>query len=267
MTPEQSEALIEAVARGDVPVGDDGFAAALTAAHIRPADPKTPAPDLAGAPGMGAVGFVRRTAVGASFGLLALAGVATAGTAGVVLLSSNAGDAEVTVSDELPPATTLVTTTTEASQPADDEAEGDGGESDSDVDRERGDEIDGVDPSDGLDDAELELLCDAAVNHGEYVSAVARDTEGLEDGERRGDRVRAAAASACGKDGDAADEDTDDSESTDDAEGSEDDGLDRRPDHSDGPGNGSGKAKGHEKNGKSARETTETDDGEADVEP
>ena len=58
-------------------------------------------------------------------------------------------------------------------------------------------------------------------------------------------------------------ESIEDSASTEESE----DGLDRRPDHSDGPGNGSGKAKGHEKNGKSARETTETDDGEADVEP
>lgn len=264
MTPEESEALIEAVARGDVPFGDDGFAEALTAAHIRPADPRLPAPDLAGHVGMGAAGYVRRTAVGATIGLLALVGVAAAGTAGVVLLSSNDGDSEIVGGDELPPETTLVTTTTEAAPSDDDASEGESGDDESggESDRERGDEIEGVDPSDGLDDEELELLCDAAVNHGEYVSAVARDKEGLEDGERRGSRVSEAAQSDCGK----SDDDDDDAEDDGDDGPDDSDSEGRRPDHSDGPGNGNGKAKGHDKNGKRAvaDDADDADDGAED---
>ena len=43
MTPEESEALIEAIARGDVPV-DDEFAAAMSSIHIRPAEAVGQAP-------------------------------------------------------------------------------------------------------------------------------------------------------------------------------------------------------------------------------
>ena len=240
LTPEESEALIEAVARGIVPDGDDGFAEALTAAHISPAAPKGAVPSLAGPGGMTTAGFMRRTAVGASVGLIALVGVAAAGTAGVVLLTSNDGESEVIDVEEgedAPVATTIAPTTTIA-EPEAAESEDDPEASD----RERGDEIEGVDASDGLDDEELELLCDAAVNHGEYVSSVAKDKNGDDDGESRGERVSEAAQSDCGKNDDA-DESGDDDE--DEAEEGEGPSL-----HSDGPGNGNGKANGHSKNGK-----------------
>ena len=243
LTPEESEALIEAVARGIVPDGDDGFAEALTAAHISPAAPKGAVPSLAGPGGMTTAGFMRRTAVGASVGLIALVGVAAAGTAGVVLLTSNDGESEVIDVEEgeegedAPVATTIAPTTTIA------EPEAAESEDDPEApDRERGDEIEGVDASDGLDDEELELLCDAAVNHGEYVSSVAKDKNGDDDGESRRERVSEAAQSDCGKNDDA---DESDDEDEDEAEEGEGPSL-----HSDGPGNGNGKANGHSKNGK-----------------
>lgn len=258
LTPEESEALIESVARGIVPDGDDGFAHALTAAHIRPGEPKTAAPSLAGAggTGMGAGGFMRRTAVGATIGLISLVGVAAAGTAGVVLFASNDSEAEIGElgeEDEVPTETTITTTTTIA------ESEDEGGDDDGadNSDRERGDEIEGVDSSDGLDDEELALLCEASVNHGEYVSSVAKDKAGREEGESPGARVSEAARTDCGKsdtEDDDADDVDDEAEDDEDDEDVDDDEEDEEgegpPSHVDGPGNGQGKAKGHSKNGK-----------------
>ena len=58
-------------------------------------------------------------------------------------------------------------------------------------------EADSVDASDGLSEAELEILCDEASTHGEYVSAVARDR--VDESVPHGERVSEAAHTDCGK--------------------------------------------------------------------
>ena len=58
-------------------------------------------------------------------------------------------------------------------------------------------EADSVDASDGLSEAELEILYDAASTHGEYVSAVARDR--VDESVPHGERVSEAAHTECGK--------------------------------------------------------------------
>jgi hypothetical protein len=57
-----------------------------------------------------------------------------------------------------------------------------------------------VDPSDGLSDEELAIICAEASNHGEAVSAVAHDKTKV--GAEHGAAVSAMAQSNCGKDGD-----------------------------------------------------------------
>lgn len=54
-----------------------------------------------------------------------------------------------------------------------------------------------VDPSDGLSDAELEIICAEASNHGEAVSAVAHDKTKV--GAEHGAAVSAMAQRDCGK--------------------------------------------------------------------
>ena len=120
----------------------------------------------------------------------------------------------------------------------------------------------------------LDVLCpcdpgeeEAWENHGDYVSCVADVAKAL-DLPKRGKVVRAAAKSDCGKsEGDESDEDDADEGDEDDADESDEDDADddesdeddadeddEDVDHTDGPGNGNGKAKGHERNGKADSE-------------
>lgn len=262
LSPEDAESIIEAAAAGRTASADPELSAALGSLH----DPMPLASGEAPAVGSrlaGTARYARRTAAVAAIGVMSLVGVAAAGTAGIVLLADD--DTEATIGDDLdddtPASTTTTstttstttTTTTTTAAPVD-EVDDDDDDEAGDDERERGDEIEGVDASDGLDDDELEKLCEAAVNHGEYVSAVARDKETEVEG-ARGQRVSEAAQSDCGKvdDDEDGDDDGDDESGDDDADDTDDeDGDDDGVDHTDGPGNnGNGKAKGHERNGKS----------------
>ena len=268
-TPEDADQLLDAAARGGSIDGHTELSEALSELHAPLPPAAGGAPSLA-AGGVGGTGrFARRTAVAASLTVFSLVGVAAAGTAGIAILADDepAVIEDDLTADEVPAETTTTTTTIAAADdPADeivddpiapdvddDEADDDGDESD----RERGDEIEGVDASDGLDDTELELICEAAVNHGEYVSSVARDKQ---EGADQGARVSEAAGTDCGKDDvddaddadDADDDDADDADDdADDADEDADDAGEADDDDRNGNGNGNGKAKGHEKNGKS----------------
>jgi hypothetical protein len=194
ITPEDSERIIEAAAQGLPADSHPEVAAALTSLHA-PADSVGVAPSIAAA-GPGLTGRIaRRTAVAASAAILGLAGVAAAATTGIDLLDPLLGDdgpALVELDEDDAPASTTTTSTTVAPvAPVDDD-------DDDEVQRD-GTEIEGVDPSDGLDDEELALACEAVENHGEYVSMVARDRITETDG-THGARVSEAAESNCGRD-------------------------------------------------------------------
>lgn len=108
-----------------------------------------------------------------------------------------------------------------------------------------------VDPSDGLSDEELEVLCESAGSHGEYVSQVARDRVTETDG-THGERVSEAAHSDCGKSDDDSGEEELQSEEGE-AESSRAASSELDEGDSDGPGqgnsrgqgNGNGKGRGH----------------------
>lgn len=246
LSPEDAESIIEAAARGESVVGHGQLAEVLTALHAPiAAAPGAAAPTPATAGGDGVTRRIaRRTAVAASVAVLSLAGVAAAATGTLPLLE--------------PPKVDDVGEVAEADAESTDVDSGAAAESDHpDGDAEavdegteepgRHDEIEGVDPTDGLDAEELELLCEAAVNHGHYVSNVAGDRQTEHDG-THGSRVSEAAESDCGKDDDEEPTDVDELEEA--AELEESDELEETDELDDdaGPGNGHGASngKGHD---------------------
>jgi len=244
---EESEAIIEAAARGHVSSEHGAVGEVLTSLHS-PGAADALAPELAVA-ASGVTGRIaRRTAVAATVAVLGLAGVAAAATGAGTLLDSPdpgfADTADAAVEFDEPD----LDEDEDASAGVEDE--GDDVELpqhlapvDDDADQSVR-EIEGVDPSDGLDDDELELACDGAENHGHYVSLVARDKITETDG-THGDRVSEAAGSDCGKDGEASDEDADSTdEESDDGEASDDADDDDDDDDDDKRGKGHEKSKG-----------------------
>ena len=197
-----TEQIIEAAQEGRS-VGPVG--AHLVGLH-RPSEPAGAAPSIAAPSATGRL--VRRTAVASAAALMALGGVAAAAGGTDVLDPVFGSDDPVVVVDDLVEA-----------GPEDDGSPDDGNETElprapeqdavsavepgeDDVDANADADADemAVDPTDGLDKIELEILCGGATNHGEYVSAVARDRVG--DGEgSHGERVREAAKRECGWDG------------------------------------------------------------------
>ena len=187
ITPEHSEEILRAAARGDVasvhlPIGE-----ALIELHALPEmTTLTEAPAVAASEGARfTLRIARRTAVAAVVAMLGLAGVAAAATVGVELL----------VPSSVSP--TFVPPVEEADEEARESVPVE--------------EIEGVDPSDGLDDEELTILCEAVDNHGQHVSSVARDKI-TEHDDNHGQRTREAAGSDCGRsddDGDGDDGDDD----------------------------------------------------------
>lgn len=275
ITPEQSEAIIEAAAGGGVHVEHAAVGELLTRLHA-PAAAAGDAPVLSTA---GVAGrLARRTALGASAALFALAGVAAAsGTVPLLDTEPSAppavevrvDDAAVVADDADADADAVADVadvdgeaggdehTTGAQEPADEtRAEVDG----DDVAASPGGRpvIEGVDATDGLDDAELEVACAGVENHGHYVSMVARDKV-TETEDTHGRRVSEAARSDCGRGDDDLGmvdlpEDTDDAEQTDDADDAEpaDGGdatghpdRDTRNGNGNGSGNGNGNGNGH----------------------
>jgi hypothetical protein len=226
LSPEESEALVEAAARGEIVAGHGDVAEVLVGLHA-PLAAAAAAPTLATVGGDGVTRRIaRRTAVAASVAVLSLAGVAAAATGTLPLGEpADAPEVEIVESDA---AVGTAAVSEEAVESGDDGEKAD-----------RHEPIEGVDPADGLDDEELEILCDAAVNHGHYVSSVARDKT-TEHGGNDGSRVSEAAQSDCGK--------TDDAEDTEAATDVDEDDLDGdEDDEDDGPGIGSGRALGHDK--------------------
>ena len=133
--------------------------------------------------------FAVRTGIAASVAVLALAGSAAALTGGLELLDSIIPGGKPTLSavQETEP------------EPGETDETG-GGESAADEGTAGGPEltIDDVNAEDGLDEAELKVLCDNAQSHEEYLAAVAKDMTTEVDG-THGDRVSEAAKSDCGK--------------------------------------------------------------------
>ena len=199
-----NDRIIEAASRGDHVEGAEALSGLLTALH----SPATPA-ELTGlpaeaaevlAPSGPARRFAFRTGVAATAAVLGLAGTAAALTGGLVLLEPVLPDGGTTVS-------AVADAGVVESSVVDDDEGGEGSADGTDNDDGGGEaEASEVDGSDGLSEEELAELCEAAENHGEYVSAVARDRAG--DGESsHGERVREAAASDCGKTADGTDDD------------------------------------------------------------
>ena len=270
ISPEESEAIIDAAADGVTASAHAPLGEMLTSLHA-PADALGSAPAISMASRNVTGRIARRTAVAASIAVLGLASVAAAATGTIDLLDPLLGDdgptfaavADDEEEEEVPASTTTV------DEDDGDEAVGDDeevveGDDDAEPAGQRA-EIEGVNPSDGLNDEELERLCLASEKHGHYVSSVARDKETETDG-THGDRVSEAAHSDCGKDIDAesdeaesdddesdddesdddeSDDDESDDDESDDDESDDDESDDGDDDESDGPGNGRGR--GHEK--------------------
>ncbi len=233
----ESDAIIEAAANGTV-TSEHGAIGEMLAGLHAPGAASSPAPQLTLASHRVTGRIARRTAVAATAAVLGLASVAAAATGTVTLLDSP--DPEF--------AETFDTAAEDDEGSPEDDSAVAGGEDEHDEGETVGDdadaddvdksdrEIEGVDPSDGLDTEELELACEGALNHGHYVSLVARDKITEVDG-THGDRVSEAAGTDCGKsDDDDADDDGEESTGTDD-DGDDDDAAE-------GNGNGNGHAKG-----------------------
>jgi len=236
---EESEAILDAASRGQAAEHHPVIGEMLTALHA-PGEALGSAPALAVASDGITGRIARRTAVAASAAVLGLASVAAAATGGATLLGNDGPELGDTI-DAVVEESGDDDTNDEAASATDGEesARDEAGEREP----HRG-EIDGVDPSDGLDDEELELACDAAENHGHYVSLVARDKVTEVDG-THGERVSEAAASDCGKsDDDESDDDSDDDESDDESDDDESDD-DERPGNGRGNGHSKAKGKGH----------------------
>jgi len=228
---EETEILIDAARRGAVPSTHGEVGEVLSALHTPAAPVSAEAPSLATVGGAGTTRRIaRRTAVAASAAVLSLAGMAAAAT-GTLPVGVFEEEVQVEVIEG-------------AGKDLGDDAvsTSEGGESEvvegvdvDDPDDGRHAPVEGVDPEDGLDDEELEILCDEAVNHGHYVSSVARDKTTEHDGSH-GARISESAGSECGK--------APDAESADEADEADE------PDETvgdDGPGNGNGQARGHDK--------------------
>jgi hypothetical protein len=247
ISPDHSEAIIEAAARGQIGPEADVVGGLLASLHA-PGTATGTAP-VVGLANNGFAGRVaRRTAVAASAAVLGLASVAAAATGAGGLLADDSASTDL--EDAIVEEAEVDETEEESSgQDAPDETEAAPG-----ADEARGGgnrpEIEGVDAADGLDEAELELLCEGAENHGHYVSTVARD-KSTEGEASHGERVREAAASDCGKDDVEDDGDEDESEDSEDEAEVEDETSDDDEDAADEAsddgrsGNGHGKAKGN----------------------
>lgn len=265
ISAEQSEAIIEAAACGQA-LEDGRHVGSLLAALHAPGKADGTAPVLDVRSGF-AGRVARRSAVAASAAVLGLAGVAAAATGTVAPFddgpapsvveaeiddaATDTGDERVVAAEE---SSAAAESATELDEP--DDADERGG-----ADRP---EIDGVDPSDGLDDEELALACDGAENHGHYVSLVARDKLTEVEG-NHGERIRDAATSECGKpeavdeeavvdgqEGDPdVDEEVDDVDDRDDADGHPGQGNahghDKAKGNGHGNGNGNGNGRGHDR--------------------
>lgn len=242
LTPEESEAIIEAAARGEVADIDALLGEMLVDLHDPAAEATHgAAPPLVTAGGDGLTGRIaRRTAIAATVAVLSLAGVAAATTVGFELLDSGGGDAPTLIVDEAEdqvPPTIDDAAVSDSSTGAEDAP----GASDSDVEVNGPDPIEGVDPADTLDDVDVEILCDAAANHGEFASSAAKDRTTNTD-EAHGEGVSDAARSDCGGE-DGPDVAPDPSETGTEAGNSDDDagrgrgsGDDNAHDNSDGHG-------------------------------
>ncbi|MFQ5556031.1 MAG: hypothetical protein ACE5GB_00720, partial [Acidimicrobiales bacterium] len=205
--PFSAERILDAAATGDVVEGFEDLGEVLGAFH-EPADESELAGDLppvAITPLVvpsGARRLARRTAVAASVAVLALGGAAALAT-GAPLLEPILGPADPVVVDngvvaEALDAPTAVDPTGSSLAAADDSTSSAGGDEVPAVAAPPAEEAAtgaAVDPSAGLSDEELVILCEEAANHGEYVSQVARDREG--DGSH-GESVSGAAHSECG---------------------------------------------------------------------
>lgn len=248
-----AERIIEAAAAGESLADHEAVGGFLTSLHA-PAGPTEAlgsAPTLRGG-GDGVVArLTRRTAVAASVAVLGVAGVAAAATGGVELLDPVLGDdAPVVIVEDVVEEEGGVEAGAEGEQSPDSDAApeeipeesdgGEGAEAGSDRPHPR-DPVEGVDLSDGLDETDLPALCAGAVNHGQYVSTIARHwTPGPE--ETRGDVVSRAAHEDCPSkdDGEAEEPAADDDEVA-------PEGDIEAPDEEDGdrPGNGRGNANAH----------------------
>lgn len=254
ITPSDSERIIEAAAAGRETDTHGGVSRVLTSLHAGGAtDDSAP---VIGLPRRRAAGRVaRRTAVAATAAVLGVASMAAA-ESGVFDPILPGPDPVVALADDEPEDAPEIAEATDEQAPIVEESpaaeDGDGPETTTDepvetAERPRGPEvdIDGVDPSDGVDDAELEIACAAVGNHGEYVRLVARDRLTEHDG-THGDRVSEAAATDCGKPD--ADDPDDDDEDAGDADDAADDDADADDDDGDEDDTrGPGKGKGHEK--------------------
>ncbi len=196
ITPEEAEAIIDAAARGDVAdvhtlVGET--LADLHAPATEVVDGAAPILISAGGDGFTAR-IARRTAIAASAAVLGLAGVAAATTVGFELLDTGGDDGPELIVEEIAPDidTAAITDSSEGSEDGAVTPEGD------DAPAGRVESIEGVDPTDGLDDEELEILCDTATNRGDIASKVAKDKV-TESDDSPGRRVGEAAKSDCGE--------------------------------------------------------------------
>ncbi len=196
ITPEEAEAIIDAAARGEVADVHTLLGETLADLHapaIEVVDGAAPILISAGGNGLTAR-IARRTAIAASAAVLGLAGVAAATTVGFELLDTGGDDGPELIIDEIAPDIDTAAIT-DSSEGSDDDAVT---PESNDAPSVRVESVPGVDPTDGLDGKELEILCDAATNHGDFASAVAKDKV-TESDDGPGRRVGEAAKSDCGE--------------------------------------------------------------------
>ncbi len=209
ITPEEGEAIVDAAARGEVTDLHPSIGSTLADLHTPVGSAALGvAPTLATAGGDGRTRRIaRRSAVAASAALLGVTGVAAAATGGFDLLDPRSEPPAV-VETVVVPAAVATDQDGSAGDDAEPAAAGEGEEAPEGAVEDPPPEVEGVDPSDGLDADELELLCAAVTEHGEYVSAVARDRK-TESDDAHGTRVNESAASDCGKEDAGAEDDGD----------------------------------------------------------